>query len=113
MEVREIAKRLLEFFGPTGEHFTVETLARNKAGVPTVYNTPDAVTWCMVGGMRAMGLHEEELSTMCKYVRTHTRYNSIPHLNDQGKWGEVKEFLCHTAFPEPMEENETSEKKGA
>jgi hypothetical protein len=76
---KEKAKRLLELFGPTGQHWTTRAFARNKEGKPICEINPKAVKWCLLGACNKLKFGEAWLE---KAVAKQGWY-SVPSFNDE------------------------------
>jgi hypothetical protein len=57
-----IAKKLLKLFGPHGEHWTRGVLAKTKSGLETSTDSKDAAKFCMLGGLRKLGLPQSPIA---------------------------------------------------
>lgn len=102
--VKEKAKKLLDFFGADGKHWTMGTLARNKSGYPVNVLHPTADRWCLMGACKNLDMDSFWLEDVIK----DSTGQSVPSFNDEShsahvvfdeiissNWPRVRDFLSH------------------
>lgn len=88
-EVRDAARKLLELFGPNGEHWTQGTFARDADGREVMVRAPDAVCWCIGGAVRKLGIF---ISTSIELEEA-IPGDYFADFNDSCTWPEMKAWL--------------------
>jgi hypothetical protein len=91
-DVREIATKLLDFFGLDGKRWTQGTLYRigNHRGEPEP-------SYCLFGACDYLGINRNDLNK--KLVTDLPQWVSIPNFNDKNDWPTVREWLSKLAHP--------------
>lgn len=91
-DLRSIATKLLDFFGPDGERWT-------RGQFHSWYNhrLERIDSYCLIGGCDQLQLNS---FVLLKVLKEEIRDNiSIPIFNDTNDWETVKKFLMKCAHP--------------